>query len=236
MVDADASAGAQALAKLKNANPSSIVRFDCCDVTNPEAVRHSMKACMAAYSGKLTLVVNNAGMSSESNVVDHFNLNAVSVIRATQCALDVMRLSCDKAETGCIINVSSAAGVFPLDGAPIYTASKHAVVGFTRCFAFKADAPDYVKVCALCPGFTDTPMLDKILGSPSEKRRVLETVGVMNPSEVAEALQKIICDPATASGSVLYLSASIGMFDPFATQIQMLKAAVRAHRDRHARL
>jgi NAD(P)-dependent dehydrogenase (short-subunit alcohol dehydrogenase family) len=61
LVDCDASAGAEALAKLAGINTSSVVRFETCDVTDVHAVRKSMADCRAAFGGYLNLVVNNAG-------------------------------------------------------------------------------------------------------------------------------------------------------------------------------
>lgn len=276
LADSDAAAGAAAVAALR----SAAVRFDRCDVTDAAAVRRSLAAAAAAHGGRLSVVVNNAGTADESDVAGHFRLNAVAVVEATRAALRVMRPLCGERDPGVVVNVASAAGVFPLQGAPVYTASKHAVVGFTRCFAFSNAAPANVKVCALAPGtfragrprplpsapecagpvsdtalwlrrsflslacsdaagFTQSPMLDRTFRTEAEKRRLLDSVGVMEPSEVAAALLRIVTDASVASGSCTYLSASTGVFDPFANQMQLWKAAVQAHRrtgSRRARL
>lgn len=155
LADADAAAGAAARDALRAARPRALLRFDHVDVTDAAAVRASLEAAAAAAAaagGRLGLVVNNAGTADEADVAGHFRLNAVAVVEATRSALTVLRQCCSDEEPGCVVNVASAAGVFPLNGAPVYTASKHAVVGFTRCFAFHGGAPEYVKVCALAPG------------------------------------------------------------------------------------
>lgn len=73
-------------------------------------------------------------------------------------------------------------------------------------------------------------MLDRTFRTAAEKRRLLDSVGVMDPSEVASALLHVVTEPEVASGSCLYVSASTGSFDPFAKQLELWKEAVRAHR------
>jgi short-subunit dehydrogenase len=141
-----------------------------------------------------------------------------------------MRDSCNASNCGCIVNIASAAGVFPLEGASVYTASKHAVIGFTRSFTFSSVAPNYVKVCALAPGFTKTPMLDKVIHNSAMQRNAIETVGVLEPSEVADALLSVI--DATPSGGVVYISRSTGVWAPFENQMKVWRDAVRSHRKR----
>ncbi|KAG5912739.1 hypothetical protein E4U42_001925 [Claviceps africana] len=61
-------------------------------------------------------------------------------------------------QRGSIVNVASILGLRGKAAAPAYAASKHAVVGLTRSAA-AAHARDGLRVNAVCPGYTDTPML-----------------------------------------------------------------------------
>lgn len=73
---------------------------------------------------------------------------------------------------GAIVNVASVAGLvgFP---SPLYTASKHAVVGLTRAAALQL-APQGIRVNAVCPGAVETPLLDRFIAGESARRAWLE--------------------------------------------------------------
>lgn len=61
---------------------------------------------------------------------------------------------------GTIVNVSSVLGLAPFGGAPVYTATKHGVIGLTRSMAtsFHYDKSG-VRVMTMCPGVTDTALI-----------------------------------------------------------------------------
>lgn len=60
-----------------------------------------------------------------------------------------------------IINLSSVAGVAPADFCPVYTATKHAVIGLTRSYGLNKHLLEQgIYVMALCPSSTDSAMVD----------------------------------------------------------------------------
>lgn len=64
---------------------------------------------------------------------------------------------------GMIVNISSLRGLLPFPCAPVYCASKHGVVGFTRSLANKELADELgIKFVLICPGFTDTSLLSNV--------------------------------------------------------------------------
>src|SRR6266511_161137 len=72
---------------------------------------------------------------------------------------------------GAIVNNSSVSGLIGFPGAAIYVASKHAVLGLTKTAALEC-APRGIRVNAVAPGGTETPLLSRITGGPgSEQRR-----------------------------------------------------------------
>ena len=92
---------------------------------------------------------------------------------------------------GAIVNTSSGAGVIGIKGSPAYTAAKHGVIGLTRAAALDYAAQN-IRINVVCPGYIDTPMMDRFTGGTSEGRaRVIseEPIGRMGrPEEIANAV------------------------------------------------
>jgi NAD(P)-dependent dehydrogenase (short-subunit alcohol dehydrogenase family) len=96
---------------------------------------------------------------------------------------------------GSIVATASLAGLTGMPGDPAYTATKHAVVGWVRAAAPALEARG-IRLNALCPGFTDTPLVDP------ELRGVLD-VPLMAPSFVADAALRVSEDPETGRAWVV---------------------------------
>jgi len=96
---------------------------------------------------------------------------------------------------GSIVATASLAGLTSLALDPAYTATKHAVVGWVRAAA-PALAERGIRLNALCPGLTDTPLLAAVL-----RERV--DVPVMSPAFVAEAALRVLEDPETGRAWVV---------------------------------
>lgn len=75
--------------------------------------------------------------------------------------IDFMGTHNSKGKGGTIINLSAIYGGFlPLYSSPVYAGSKHFVLGFTRALGNKIYGKTCVKIMALLPGITDTPLSD----------------------------------------------------------------------------
>ncbi len=96
---------------------------------------------------------------------------------------------------GSIVATASLAGLTatPLD--PIYALTKHAVVGFVRSCAPQLAARG-IRINALCPGFTDTPIV------PDEHREAID-VPLMEPSFVAAAAMQAMNDPESGGAWIV---------------------------------
>lgn len=93
-------------------------------------------------------------------------------------------------KSGTIVATASAAGLIGAPGLSAYVASKHAVVGLVKSTALNVAAQG-IRVNALCPGMTDTAMLDKVANEMPGLREALMTMNPMgrvaSPDEVARA-------------------------------------------------
>lgn len=130
------------------------------DVRNVAACQDAVKTIVAVY-GRIDALVNAAGVwhegrTSETTEVDFdrvidVNLKGTYFMSATV----IPHL---EASHGCIINLSSDAGIQGNAGAAAYCASKGGVSVFTKALALEL-APRGVRVNAVCPGDVDSPML-----------------------------------------------------------------------------
>jgi len=99
---------------------------------------------------------------------------------------------------GAIVATSSLAGIVAFPGDPIYTLTKHAVVGFVRSLG-KRLAEEHITVNAVCPGLVDTPLID------GEIRDVLKDSGfpLIEPDAVAQAVLECMLGEATGQAVVV---------------------------------
>lgn len=136
------------------------------DVRSTDSARAFVQAAVDRFGG-VDILVNNAGRSGGGVTADLtdelwddvIDTNLNSVFRLTREVLTTGGLR-DKA-WGRIINIASTAGKQGVVlGAP-YSASKHGVVGFTKALGNEL-APTGITVNAVCPGYVETPMAQRV--------------------------------------------------------------------------
>jgi ketoreductase len=139
---------------------------DVLDVRSDDSVRAWIGKAVDRF-GSVDVVVNNAGRSGGGVTADidaelwHdvIDTNLNSVFRVTKEALNTGGLRAKN--QGRIINIASTAGKQGVVlGAP-YSASKHGVVGFTKALGNEL-APTGITVNAVCPGYVETPMAQRV--------------------------------------------------------------------------
>jgi ketoreductase len=137
-----------------------------CDVTSGEDVRAFVRAAVDRF-GPVDILVNNAGRSgggvtadiADDLWFDVINTNLNSVFLMTREVLNAGGMR--ERSRGRIINIASTAGKQGVVlGAP-YSASKHGVVGFTKALGNEL-APSGITVNAVCPGYVETPMAQRV--------------------------------------------------------------------------
>jgi NAD(P)-dependent dehydrogenase (short-subunit alcohol dehydrogenase family) len=166
-----------------------------------------------ARFGRLDVAVNNAGTEGHPGpIVEQtaesyaatFETNVLGTLLCMKYELRVMQPQ----GHGSIINISSTYGHRGAAGASVYSASKHAVEGLTKCAALECAASG-VRVNAVAPGPTDTGMLDRFTGDPQRKADLASAVPLRRagrPEEIACAIVFLGSDAASfVTGQIAYV-------------------------------
>jgi 3-oxoacyl-[acyl-carrier protein] reductase/meso-butanediol dehydrogenase/(S,S)-butanediol dehydrogenase/diacetyl reductase len=140
------------------------------DVTKPDDVRSAVERVREEL-GRVDILVNNAGLALvsgkkglwEMEDEEWFREIDVNLHGVYHCCRAVIPTMLDQGEGGRIINMSSLAGREGQAQYGGYTPAKFAVVGLTQMLA-KELAPHKITVNAVCPGSTDTDMMDGTFG------------------------------------------------------------------------
>jgi ketoreductase len=136
------------------------------DVSDPAQVGDLVRRARQQH-GPIAVLVNNAGRNGGGRTADLsdelwrevMSTNLDSVFYVTREVLARGGMSDEPA--GRIINIASTAGKQGVLLAAPYSASKHAVVGFTKALG-KELAPQRITVNAVCPGYVETPMAERV--------------------------------------------------------------------------
>ncbi|KAK2504954.1 hypothetical protein MC885_008145 [Smutsia gigantea] len=218
LVDWNLEAGVQCKAALDAQFEPQKTLFIQCDVADQEQLRETFRK-VVDYFGRLDILVNNAGVNNEKNWEKTLQINLASVISGTYLGLDYMSKQ-NGGEGGVIINMSSLAGLMPVAQQPVYCASKHGIIGFTRSAAMAANLMNSgVRLNAICPGFVNTPILKSIekeenMGQYIEYtgpiKDMMKFYGILDPSVIANGLITLIEDDAL-NGAIMKITTSKGI-------------------------
>jgi NAD(P)-dependent dehydrogenase (short-subunit alcohol dehydrogenase family) len=144
------------------------------DIGRPETGTRAVETSIAAFGG-LDILVNNAGMdfygdfldAGREQMRDVFEVNVFGQVSITQAA--VGRMKSDGG--GSIVNIASRTAVVGVPTMSVYGASKGALLSMTRALAVEL-APSRIRVNAVLPGLTDTPLVRSWLSSASDGEAV----------------------------------------------------------------
>ena len=181
-----------------------IASFYKTDVTKLENVQNLIKYTVDTYDG-LDAAFNNAGVEDPQAMTPDqtetafdlvMNVNVKGVWYSMKCEIEYLVAT----GGGAIVNTSSIAGLIGYPGHAPYTASKHAVLGLTKTAALEY-AQKGIRVNAVCPGGTETSLLDGLAAGDSatiEYMKSLHPIGrLAKPEEIANAVVWLCSDEAS---------------------------------------
>ena len=183
------------------------------DATSPCPLDvEALIASIVAKYGRLDCAFNNAGIEGPlvpmAEVSEELWDRIIRVdLRGVWLCLKHEIRQMQRQGRGAIVNTSSTAGICGTPGYSPYSAAKHGVIGLTRSVALQYAASG-IRVNAICPGLTDTPMMDRILGGDHEMEKLF-VAGTpfgrkAQPEEMAAAALWLCSDEASfVTGAVL---------------------------------
>jgi NAD(P)-dependent dehydrogenase (short-subunit alcohol dehydrogenase family) len=174
------------------------------DVTKEADVQAMVDKAVSVF-GRLDIVFNNAGTVGENpSLIEQteaeydriMNVNVKGIWLSMKYEIAQML----KQGSGAIVNTASGAGVVALPTVPLYTASKHAVVGLTKAAALQY-AKAGIRINVVAPGAIETDMFEAATGGQDEAKAYmagLHPIGrVGQPVEVANAVLFLSSDMAS---------------------------------------
>src|SRR5580692_886983 len=155
--------------------------------------------------GRLDIAFNNAGIEgvwvpivrqSEEDWDRTIDINLKGV---WLCLKYEIRQMLQQGGGGAIVNMASIIGLVGSAGVAAYSASKHGVIGLTKTAALE-NAKSGIRINAICPGFIETPMADRIFRAQAARKYFLgcHPIGRFGkPTEIAEAVVWMCSDRAS---------------------------------------
>ena len=178
--------------------------------------REGEVADMVAYGrhqlGRVDILINNAGIQ-HVEAVEKFPsdkweqiiaINLSSAFYATRAAIPIMKAQ----GRGRIINVASAHGLVASPFKSAYVAAKHGVIGFTKTVALEV-AQDNITCNAICPGFVETPIVEKQIADQA-RTRGMSKEAVLKDVILGSQPTKRFVTTDELTGMMLYLVSDLG--------------------------
>ena len=185
------------------------------NVTDPEAIEHTVKSIEEQY-GQPMILVNNAGITRDNLLMrmkdsewdDIIATNLTPIYRLSKRCIRAMT----KAKYGRIVTITSVIGVMGNAGQTNYAAAKSAVIGFSKALAREV-GPRGVTVNTVAPGFIDTDMTSHL--PESYKTTLLDQVPLKRlglPKEIAGAVSYLVSEDASyVTGETIYVNGGMYM-------------------------
>ncbi|OXU17447.1 hypothetical protein TSAR_016929 [Trichomalopsis sarcophagae] len=196
MIDMNETLGRAQADRLNEEFGRNRATFTKCDVTKGSEFDACFKDAVNTL-GALDIIVNNAAMIDEVNFHKTIDTNVTAVFRASM--MGVQQMGKDTGgKGGVIVNVASVLGLEACPQLPIYSATNHAVIAFSRSFSQPYHYQRTgVRLVVLCPGLTESPMLENLKNEqfvprPEELLEAMKEFHPQRAENVAHALVYVI--------------------------------------------
>ncbi|KZC09508.1 PREDICTED: 15-hydroxyprostaglandin dehydrogenase [NAD(+)]-like [Dufourea novaeangliae] len=195
ILDLKTSIGQTSVLNLEKEFGKGKAMFFACDVSNVDQFAEMFKKAINAMNG-VDIVINNAGIFNDLLWEQTVRINIGAVIQGSLLAMEHMGKH-KGGKGGILVNIGSILSLVYTPMCPVYCASKHEVLAFSRCLEGNFETTG-VRVLVLCPGVTDTNLLvdmnKKVFDFTDQKtlREFMETLPSQSPQNVANAMVTLI--------------------------------------------
>lgn len=155
------------------------------DSAKPSELEAMVEAGTNRFS-KIDILINNAGIphikpSLQTSIEEFSKVLQINVLSHYATSMKVVPLMI-KQKWGRVINISSIFGLVGSINSPIYSASKHALIGLTKCMALEL-AEHNITVNAICPGLVETPLWDVVSDDKNVKMALFQRLREFVPTK-----------------------------------------------------
>jgi NAD(P)-dependent dehydrogenase (short-subunit alcohol dehydrogenase family) len=181
------------------------------NVSDEEEIRRVVEAHKERY-GRLDVLVNNAGVGIGAAVAEiatkrvdmQLDINLRSIILFYRECMPMLREAGSEHKNALVVNTSSISGKRGEAWLSVYSATKHAVVGWTEAMNKEISA-EGIKSTALCPAFVDTPMTDFVKDHvPADE--------MIRPEDIAESVRFLLrVSPACVVPEIMFVRPGEGL-------------------------
>ncbi|MCH1929585.1 3-hydroxybutyrate dehydrogenase [Shewanella acanthi] len=183
--------------------------FSNADLRDAKSIHDFMDAGVKAL-GSIDILVNNAGIQHTENVanfpIDKWNdIIAINLSSAFHTIQKVLPAMAEK-RWGRIINIASVHGLVASVNKAAYCAAKHGIVGLTKVVAIEC-AEQGITVNAICPGWVDTPLINKQIEAIAENKGLSYDEAKYQLVTAKQPLPEML-DPRQIGEFVLFLCGS----------------------------
>ncbi len=185
------------------------------NITDEEMVKKAVDF-LAEKVGHIDILINNAGITKDGLLMkmpleDFRKVIEVNLIGSFITTKSIIRMMIRK-KYGKIVNISSVVGLFGNAGQANYSSSKAGLIGFTKSVA-KEVAARGITVNAICPGFIESEMTDKL--SEEVKKQYLKNIPASKfgtPDNIADLVAFLISDQSSyITGEVIRIDGGLAM-------------------------